>query len=675
MTREQLLEQFKEPIKVGHDSFVRLVDVMGDDSSIVQAARVSYGAGTKSVSGDRGLIRYLMRHKHCYTSDMEVLTQKGWLRWDECRSYEYFAVPDPQTKRITFEYLSLEMFDYNDNVYAFQNNRMSYRVTHNHRMWFKPKYQDTYSIFKVEEMNKWGHFESVNSYKWYESHSSPDFVANRSDFWNRDLDARFQFLGFYLGDGSFASTNRITFHLRKSRKKEYLRNLLNKLKLSFEEKQSSTYEDAIVFWIDLKSNTNFFKFIHSWLGSQHATTAKTKALAQGMIECLDADCSAALLDGLINSDGSLKTDRDQIEFSSASIDLITLFERCATLVLGDTHRVGAATNGVYNTVCYLGSSTTLEARKQYFYQEHYLGSIYCTTTSTGLLIVRGGPDKFAFVCGNSTPMEMCEIKLHLRMPVHVCRQWIRHRTASVNERSTRYSVIDDGFEVTSPGEWRKQSSNNKQGSSGLITDWPLGYNTETITIPERRNYVFECGGAIDPVLTHIVPAYQLTRFSSPYGNKEYSFDYTPQQYLSDRERELQTLAQEVYDEALLFGVAREQARDVLPLATYTELYWKIDLHNLFHFLKLRLDSHAQLEIRELAQAIAKIVEQWVPIAYEAFVDYSLDACYLSKQERSLLGDLLESQAWDLPTLKTKLTEYGILNREQQEFIDKFNLQE
>lgn len=597
MNKQELLEKWGEPQKVGTDGFVRLVDTMGNDSSIVQAARTSYGKGTKSVREDRGLIRYLMRHWHCYTPEMQVLTAEGWKRWDECAPLEKYAVPDPKTKQITFELLETESFDCDEDLYCFENNRMSYRVTSDHRMWFKSKYEDKHRIVRVQDMKKWGHFEPSSAYT-YNKNNQPSQYARleESETWGTKLDARFQFLGFYLGDGSRSSANRISFHLKKEHKKTYLRNLLNRLELEFKEKQSSTYEDTTIFWVDPSSDRIFFQFLTHWLGRHVMATAKEKGLAPGMLGYLDADCSKALLDGLINSDGSKKLDRPQIEFSSSSEDLVNVFERCASLVGGDAHRSKTQRDGVYRSTWYTGSRTTLEARKQYFYRETYTGKVYCTTTSTGLLIVRGGPDKFGFICGNTTPFEMCEVKFHVRVPMDIWRQWIRHRTASVNEYSTRYSEAIDSQNTTLPTEWRWQSTTNKQGSNGYVDDDDL---------------------------SDILTKYESTAL---------------------------TAAKAAYKGLIDSGVAREQARKILPLSTYTEAYWKIDLHNLFHFLRLRLDSHAQQEIREFGEAIANMVSDWVPLAWGAFEDYRLNSCQFSAQEMSVLRAIVNGElgVWDVP---------------------------
>ncbi|MBW7887959.1 MAG: FAD-dependent thymidylate synthase [Bacteroidetes bacterium] len=183
---------------------------------------------------------------------------------------------------------------------------------------------------------------------------------------------------------------------------------------------------------------------------------------------------------------------------------------------------------------------------------------------------------------HTTPFEMCEIKFHVRVPMDCWRQWIRHRTANVNEYSTRYSLAIDASQKTSSEEWRLQSKDNKQGSEGFA-DTALGAK------------------------------------------------------LTVQEEELQNLSRKIYTERVELGIAREQARKDLPLSTYTEAYWKVDLHNLLHFLWLRMDAHAQYEIRSYAKTIGEqIVAKWVPIAWQAFLDYKVHASSLSLMEIEII---------------------------------------
>lgn len=190
---------------------------------------------------------------------------------------------------------------------------------------------------------------------------------------------------------------------------------------------------------------------------------------------------------------------------------------------------------------------------------------------------------------HTTPFEMCEIKLHIRVPMDCWRQWIRHRTANVNEYSTRYSLAIDSVQKTNKNAWRKQSKTNKQGSD---------------------DYLDEITGNL----------------------------------LSEKEKILHQTIREIYEERITKDVAREQARKDLPLSTYTEAYWKIDLHNLFHFLVLRMDSHAQFEIRSYANIIGnEIVSKWCPLSWEAFKTYRLNSFHLSEIEINILKNFIENK--------------------------------
>jgi len=192
--------------------------------------------------------------------------------------------------------------------------------------------------------------------------------------------------------------------------------------------------------------------------------------------------------------------------------------------------------------------------------------------------------------GHTSPFEMCEIKFHLRVPMDCWRQWTRHRTASINEYSTRYSIALDATQKTAPGMWRKQSSKNKQGSDGFFDE--------------------EVGAE-----------------------------------LSRAEAELHSLARKTYEHRLALGVAREQARKDLPLCTYTEAYWKIDLHNLLRFLSLRMHPTAQYEIRAYAFVIWEdVVKPWVPLTAHAFEDYVLGSMTFSVPELQMLKLLIAGQS-------------------------------
>ena len=233
---------------------------------------------------------------------------------------------------------------------------------------------------------------------------------------------------------------------------------------------------------------------------------------------------------------------------------------------------------------------------------------------------------------HTTPFEMCSITFRVRVPMDAWRQWIRHRTASVNEYSTRYSEAIDSTQQTDPTQWRTQAKDNKQGSSGFVTEFPNG----------------------DPTIT--------IRSIDPQTGERTRYEASPGEYLSQEEVKLHNYARAVYDERLTFGIAREVARKDLPLSTYTEAYWKMDLHNLFHFLALRMDPHAQLEIREFANAIATVVKEWVPWAWEAFEDYRLKGMYLTRFEVEGLRNMLNIAAAYMMELQASETQLpAVLN--------------
>jgi len=190
---------------------------------------------------------------------------------------------------------------------------------------------------------------------------------------------------------------------------------------------------------------------------------------------------------------------------------------------------------------------------------------------------------------HTTPFEMCEIKLHVKLPIFVARQWIRHRTANVNEYSARYSILDREFYVPSPENLAAQSKSNRQGRGGVLQGQEAADVLNTLKADSTQCY------------DHYMQMLNL--------NDE---------------------TNEVLDESRQ-GLTRELARMNIPTNFYTQWYWKIDLNNLLHFARLRADSHAQHEIVEYAKVILDIVERWVPHTFESFMDYRFNAANLSAQ--------------------------------------------
>ena len=202
---------------------------------------------------------------------------------------------------------------------------------------------------------------------------------------------------------------------------------------------------------------------------------------------------------------------------------------------------------------------------------------------------------------HTTPFEMCEIKFHVKLPIFVARQWIRHRTANVNEYSARYSILDREFYVPELEQLAPQSAQNRQGRGEALDEADA----------------LKAQSAISALSSYAYETYLLLLNEDTATGKAI-----------DPERA---------------GLARELARMVLPTNTYTQWYWKVDLHNLFHFLSLRADPHAQFEIRAYADRMLEIVEKWVPLAAEAFRDYRMTGTSLSGPGLAVVKRLLAGE--------------------------------
>lgn len=223
---------------------------------------------------------------------------------------------------------------------------------------------------------------------------------------------------------------------------------------------------------------------------------------------------------------------------------------------------------------------------------------------------------------HSTPFEMVEVKLHVKLPVFVARQWIRHRTANVNEYSARYSILDREFYIPEPEQLAKQSVLNKQGRAEIL----------------------------DPVAAQEVLNLLMQDAHRSYDSYELMMN----------------------EDA--YGLARELARMNLPTNIYTQWYWKTDLHNLLHFLRLRADAHAQYEIRVYAEQICKLIQPWVPHSFEAFEDYRMNAKSFSAQEMNAIRAIFNAQEINMSKNDYEwLQAEGLNPREAREFIAKFKV--
>lgn len=226
---------------------------------------------------------------------------------------------------------------------------------------------------------------------------------------------------------------------------------------------------------------------------------------------------------------------------------------------------------------------------------------------------------------HTTPFEMCDIKLHVKMPIFIARQWIRHRTASINEYSARYSILAKEFYIPAKENLTVQSDVNKQGRSAeALPDEYADYVLNLLKDDALRCY-----------------------------------DHYSEMLNEDSEGK-------VINESA-YNISRELARMNLTLNYYTEWYWKINLHNLLHFLELRADAHAQYEIRVYAEEILKIVKEWVPLTYEAFEEYRMHGVNLSRKAFNLIKDRIQGKV-------TSFEESGLSKREWNEVVKLFELE-
>ncbi len=271
-------------------------------------------------------------------------------------------------------------------------------------------------------------------------------------------------------------------------------------------------------------------------------------------------------------------------------------------------------HGFVRVVDYMGDDTSIVQSARVSYGK----GTKKVSTDSGLI-------KYLMRHRHSTPFEMCEIKYHIKLPIFIARQWIRHRTANVNEYSARYSIMDKEFYVPSKENLAAQSTSNRQGRGNLINGTQADSILKILKDDAERNY---------------------------------------QHY--------EEMLNEKYDGTIIDekkqGLARELARMNLTLNSYTQWYWKTDLLNLLNFLALRADSHAQFEIREYADVMMNTVKKWVPTTYDAFVDYRVGGMELSAKGKTVIQKMIKGEKCDIESS-------GLSKREWNELMDSFGFKD
>ena len=269
-------------------------------------------------------------------------------------------------------------------------------------------------------------------------------------------------------------------------------------------------------------------------------------------------------------------------------------------------------HGFIRVVDYMGDDTSIVQAARVSYGK----GTKKVSTDSGLI-------KYLMRHWHSTPFEMCEIKYHVKLPIFIARQWIRHRTANVNEYSARYSILDKEFYLPKSEHLAAQSQNNRQGRGDILKG-------------EQAKKVLEL---------------LKNDAEQTYNNYE-------------------TMLNEKFDGSVIdekgTGLARELARMNLTLNTYTQWYWKTDLLNLMNFLRLRADHHAQYEIRAYADAMLDTLKKWVPITFEAFMDYRVGGVEVSSKGKLVLNRIIKGE-------KITIEDSGLSKREWNELMISFDL--
>ncbi len=271
-------------------------------------------------------------------------------------------------------------------------------------------------------------------------------------------------------------------------------------------------------------------------------------------------------------------------------------------------------HGFVRVIDYMGDDTSIVQSARVSYGK----GTKKVSTDSGLI-------KYLMRHRHSTPFEMCEIKYHIKLPIFIARQWIRHRTANVNEYSARYSIMDKEFYVPSKENLAAQSTNNRQGRGNLINGTQADNILKILKDDAERNY---------------------QHYEEMLNEK---YDGT---IIDDKKQ----------------GLARELARMNLTLNSYTQWYWKTDLLNLLNFLALRADSHAQFEIREYADVMMNTVKKWVPTTYDAFIDYRVGGMELSSKGKMVIQKMIKGE-------KCNIDSSGLSKREWNELMQSFGFKQ
>jgi thymidylate synthase (FAD) len=547
--------------------FVRLDDAMADDLSVVNGARVSF-ARRKEVmdESDEGLIRFLMRDRHgCYDDNTDVLTGEGWKAWPEVTGEELFAT---RTRDGMLEYqpaLRLVRKEYRGHMIGFQGASLDLLVTPDHRVLASPqttrpqRAQPRFGLLPAHAV-LWRSHRHTTTADW-RARGTTSFSYDKGTFPTYPL---LRLVGLFIGDGHLEASNQLVFNIRKRREIGFLERAVH----------------AVGLELRVWSNGAFAVPVGPQLRSLFADCYRDgEKVIPPRLLALDKACLEALWAGLLNSDGSVaarERGEDREVYSTTSRRLADGVQELA-LKIGRSASIrphkASPGHGHYGqkprwrVSVYSGRNSrpalcwTREQAESHMGVERYDGAIHCVEVPNHTLYVRR--NGYPVWCGN-TPFEHNSFRFHIRAPIFVAREWMRHRVGSFNEFSLRYARATDDFYIPEAEDVRSQVG--KPGS-----------------------YSFE------PVSEEVAEA---TR---------------------EQLRAVYETAYQAYEHLVELGVARELARCALPVGAYTEFYWTINARSLMNFLSLRNSETAQREIRRYAEACERFLEQLMPVTYAAFV--------------------------------------------------------
>ena len=557
----------EDAIRVLDHGFVRLDGAMATDLSVVNAARVSFARRKEEMDeSDEGLIRFLMRDRHgCYDDHTEVLTDSGWRRWPDVSGEELFATRTIDGRLEYQSALRLVRKEYRGHMIGFKGMSLDLMVTPDHRVLaseLTTLARRRRPIFHLRPAHSvlWRSHRHVTTASW----AGEGLEWFRFDGQRFDPEALLRLVGFFIGDGNLSTSNHIVFNLRKAREKAFLRRSAAEAGLELKEWRNKHM--AVPIGPRLRS-----LFAECYSEREKVIPSRLLGLSTSLLQ--------SLYEGLMESDGSIlsrpgKADRHTYSTTSKRLadqiqEVALKLGRSASVrphesVPGDGH-YGSLPRWrvtIYNdrnsrpALC----RTRRDADSQMGI-EFYDGAIHCVEVPNHTLYVRrnGYP-----VWSGNTPFEHNSFRFHVRAPIFVAREWFRHRVGSFNEFSMRYAKATDDFYVPEPEDVRSQV-----GKPGA--------------------YSFE---PVDDELA------ERTR---------------------EELREVYERAYEAYTRLVEAGVARELARCVMPVGSYTEFFWTVNARALMNFVSLRAAETAQREIRRYADAVEEFFAAKMPVTHAAFV--------------------------------------------------------